>query len=375
MVGTRPECIKMAPLINELRRQAWARTTVVSTGQHRELVKQILDLFDIEVDHDLDVMQPNQSLNELTGRIFMALEQVLSAQHYDLLLVQGDTTSVMSAAVAAFHHGVPVGHVEAGLRTYDLSRPFPEEANRRITSLISQLHFAPTENSRDNLLREHVDPATVFVTGNTVIDALLDIAGRDPQCPYPVDKKRRLILITAHRRESFGAPIIEICRAVRDLHDRHQDLEFVYPVHPNPNVRRPVQDNLAGLERVHLIEPAGYEELIGLMKASYLILTDSGGIQEEAPALGKPVLILRDETERPEVVTVGAAQLVGAHFDRIVGGVEKLLIDHRTYASMASAGSPFGDGLAAKRIASICHKFLEPRKSRDFLKLEHSVTR
>lgn len=361
LVGTRPECIKMAPVITALAATDWAEPVVVSTGQHREMTRQILDLFDIAIDHDLDVMRPDQTLAGLSSRIFSKLDPLLAKEHFDLVLVQGDTTSVMVSGLAAFYRQIAVGHVEAGLRTHDLMRPFPEELNRRIAGLVTNLHFAPTESASANLLRENVDPEFVHVTGNTVIDALLAIADSDPACDYPSVPGRRLVLVTAHRRENFGQPIIDICAAIADLHDRHPDLEFVYPVHPNPNVQGPVRAALGALERVHLLPPADYQDLVGLMKRSHLVLTDSGGIQEEAPALGKPVLVLRDETERPEAVSAGVAKLVGSNRDRIVAAAETLLGDPEAYARMARGASPYGDGKAAGRIVDACRDFLVAR--------------
>lgn len=358
LVGTRPECVKMAPVIKALEAEDWAEPVVVSTGQHREMVHQTLSLFGIGVHHDLDVMVPNQTLSGLSSRIFAKLDPVLETGAFDLILVQGDTTSVMVAALAAFYRRIPIGHVEAGLRTHDLERPFPEELNRVVTGLVTKLHFAPTARARDNLLKEGKDPAFVHVTGNTVVDALLDVADRDFPCDYPTQANRRLILVTAHRRENFGAPILEICAALKDLHDRFHDVEIVYPVHPNPNIRGPVTESLSGLERVHLIAPADYEALVMLMKRSTLILTDSGGIQEEAPALGKPVLVLREETERPEAVEAGVARLVGARRGRIVEEASRLLTDSSAYAAMARAGSPYGDGQAARRIVRLCKEYL-----------------
>lgn len=357
LVGTRPECIKMAPVIKALKQAAWADVVVVSTGQHRELVHQILGMFAIKIDHDLDVMKPNQSLAGLSSLIFAKLDPLLVDGRFDLILVQGDTTSVMVAALAAFYRQIPVGHVEAGLRTNDLMRPFPEELNRRVAGLVSCMHFAPTRSASDNLLCEHVDPATVHITGNTVVDALLEVASRDLPCGFPSRPGYRLVLVTAHRRENFGAPLLEICSAIRDLHDRHPTLEFVYPVHPNPNVSGPVHAQLGRLSRVHLVPPINYEELVALMRNSYIVLTDSGGIQEEAPALGKPVLVLRDETERPEAVEAGVARLIGPHRSRIVAAVEELLSDEAVYARMARGGSPYGDGKAAARIVELCRVF------------------
>ena len=282
LVGTRPEGIKMAPVIKAFQRETWAKTIVVSTGQHREMIRQTLGIFDIGIDVDLDVMEENQTLAGLSAKIFQRLDPLLVEFKPDLVLVQGDTTSVMVASLACFYRRIPVGHVEAGLRTHDVQNPFPEEMNRLIAGFASSIHFAPTKASHDNLIAERHDPKTVHITGNTVIDALLEVAKRDLPCAWP-KPGRRLVLITAHRRENFGAPLLEIIRAIETLHDAHPDVDFVYPVHPNPNVRGPVYEHLAGLERVHLCDPVNYLELTALMKACHFALTDSGGIQEEAP--------------------------------------------------------------------------------------------
>lgn len=348
----------MAPVIRALHRSEWCELSVLSTGQHREMTRRILELFDIGIDHDLDVMTPDQTLAGLTARVLDRLDPVLEQGGYDLLLAQGDTTSVMAAGIAAFYRRIPVGHVEAGLRTGDIRRPFPEELNRVVAGLVSDLHFAPTESARQNLLREGKPAERVHVTGNTVIDALLEISVRDFPCPYPTRPGRRLVLVTAHRRENFGAPLLEICSAIRSLHQRHDDLEFVYPVHPNPNIRGPAYAKLGDLARVHLVPPADYHDLVMLMKRSTIILTDSGGIQEEAPALGKPVLVLRDETERPEAVEAGVAALVGARSGKIVDLAERLLTDPDFYAAMARGSSPYGDGHASARIAEACRAYL-----------------
>ena len=358
LVGTRPECIKMAPVVLALRKAAFCDVSVLNTGQHRELTRQALSMFGLEADFDLDVMVSNQSLAALSSRILAKLDAVLEDRIPDLVLVQGDTTSVFVGALAAFYRRIPVGHVEAGLRTHTIDRPFPEEFNRIVTSLVSAIHFAPTEGARANLLREGARPDRVHVTGNTVIDALLAVAERPTPCAFPVVPGRRLILVTAHRREHFGAPIREICRAIAELHARFPDTEFVYPVHPNPNIQEPVQASLAQLERVHLIPPADYDSLVALMKRATLILTDSGGIQEEAPALGKPVLVMRDETERLEALAAGVARLVGANARRIVDEAATLLTDAAAHAAMARGGSPYGDGRAAQRIAELCRELL-----------------
>lgn len=362
VVGTRPECIKMAPVISALNAAGVCRTLVVATGQHRELVHQTLGIFGIAPDIDLDLMQPSQTLAGLTARILHRFDEVLASHKPDLVLVQGDTTTVLACAMGAFYRGIPVGHVEAGLRTHDVSSPFPEEFNRRVAGVVSALHFAPTAGSQRNLLAEGVPDARVHLTGNTVIDALLDVAGRpDLPCPYPINPGRRLLLLTAHRRENHGEPLLNICAAVRSLLDRFPDIEVVYPMHPNPRVREAVLPALGGLERVHLIEPVNYLELAGLLKASYLVLTDSGGIQEEAPALGKPVLVLRNETERPEAVSAGVARLVGTDTARIVEEASRVLDDPEHYGTLARGASPYGDGQAAGRIAHFCADFLAAR--------------
>ena len=364
LLGTRPECIKMAPVIMALRNAAFCRITVLNTGQHRELTKQALGLFGLESDFDLDVMSSNQSLADLSARIVMKLDAFLVHTQPDMLLVQGDTTSVLAGALAAFYRRIPIGHVEAGLRTHDLHAPFPEEFNRVVTSLVSAVHFAPTESARANLLKEGVSPEAVHVTGNTVIDALLSVAERDEPCGFPTRPDRRLILVTAHRRENFGEPIREICRALKELHGRFPDIEFVYPVHPNPNIREPVMGSLSSLERIHLLPPADYGLLVGLMKRSTLVLTDSGGIQEEAPALGKPVLVMREQTERPEAVAAGVAKLVGSNARQIVEQVSRLLTDAAAYREMARGISPYGDGRAALRIAEHCERLVANLKAR-----------
>lgn len=358
LVGTRPECIKMVPVIKALRGEGWADIDVVSTGQHRELVHQILGRFNIPLDYDLDVMQHNQSLAGLSSRIFAALDALLAKQTYDLVIVQGDTTSVMIAALAAFYRRIPVAHVEAGLRTHDLDKPFPEELNRRVAGLVSGIHFAPTAKARENLLLERVPEENIHVTGNTVIDTLMEVASGLGTGGRGSSNGRRLILVTAHRRENFGEPVRNICDAIHELHDRHDNLEFVYPVHPNPNISGPVREQLGNLDRVSLLPPLDYEALVEMMMRAHIVLTDSGGIQEEAPALGKPVLVLRDETERPEAVDAGVARLVGCDRRRIVEAVETLLTDEVAYARMAQGKSPYGDGRAGRRIAALCRKML-----------------
>jgi len=356
--GTRPEAIKMAPVVKALERHPdRISSRVCVTAQHREMLDQVLTLFGITPDHDLDLMQENQSLSGLTARVFTELEPVLKAEAPDWVLVQGDTTTVMAAALAAFYQRIKIGHVEAGLRTGDKWRPFPEEINRRVASAAADLHFAPTTTSRDNLLAEGVDPASVHVTGNPVIDALqmasameYDLEG-GPLAGIPWEK--RVVTLTAHRRENFGEPLENICRAVLGAVERYPQIHFVYPVHLNPRVLEPVQRLLGDKDGITLLEPLGYLSLVQLMKRSHLVLTDSGGIQEEAPGLGKPVLVLREKTERPEAVEAGTVKLVGTDPDRILGELGKLLEDQTTYQAMARAVNPYGDGKAADRIVKI----------------------
>ncbi|MDR5737685.1 MULTISPECIES: non-hydrolyzing UDP-N-acetylglucosamine 2-epimerase [unclassified Caballeronia] len=351
-VGTRPEAVKMAPLIKRLQQEEWAECRVLATAQHRGMLDQVLRLFEIEADIDLDIMQPNQSLPTLTSRLITRLDEVLEAEKPDVLLAQGDTTTVLTAALACFYRRIPFGHVEAGLRTGDLSNPFPEEMNRVVASRLSRWHFAPTQSSRDNLLKEGIEGSSIYVTGNTVIDALFEVAERcDDASPYHGD--RRLILVTSHRRENFGEAFGNILRAVKHVADNNPDVHILYPVHPNPNVRDAAYRHLSGHERITLCEPLDYLPFVAAMKQAYLILTDSGGVQEEAPALAKPVLVMRRETERPEAVTHEVVKLVGTDFDDIVGNVELLLNDPQEYKRMARGVSPYGDGLASGRIVDV----------------------
>lgn len=358
VVGTRPECIKMAPVIQALRREAWCDVRVVSTGQHRELAAQTLGIFGICPDIDLDLMQVNQTLSGLSARILQGFDAVLDREQPDLVLTQGDTTTVMACSVACFHRRVPVGHVEAGLRTNDLCSPFPEEFNRRVAGIASSIHFAPTGRAADNLRREGVVPSRIHITGNTVIDALLSVASRENLAfPIAIPLSQRLVFLTAHRRENFGEPLRRICRAVAQIVQTFPDVVVVYPVHPNPNVRATVYSELPGHPRIHLIDPVDYLGLVALLKRCEFILTDSGGIQEEAPALGKPVLVLRSETERPEAVEAGVAKLVGTDSDAIIAEAGRLLTDRSYYESLSQGTSPYGDGLASVRIASLCRDF------------------
>lgn len=351
VIGTRPEAIKMAPVVLELRRQG-VPTKVLSTAQHRHLVDQILGVFDIRPDFDMDVMRPNQTLNELAGRILVQVDEILAKEKPRIVIAQGDTTTVMALALACFHRKVPFAHVEAGLRTWDKYSPFPEEMNRVIAGRVAQYHFAPTEGSRQNLLQEGVDDATIWVTGNTVIDALHYAAEKaTPPSFLPTDKK--LVLVTAHRRENFGEPFRAICLALKELALRHPDIHVVYPVHPNPNVRNVAYELLSDVPGISLVEPLDYVPFVATMKWAHLILTDSGGVQEEAPALGKPVLVLRKETERPEAVEAGVVKLVGPDTQAILAEAEKLLSDLAYYRSMARGVSPYGDGRAAERIVQV----------------------
>jgi UDP-N-acetylglucosamine 2-epimerase (non-hydrolysing) len=367
--GTRPEAIKMAPVVRQLAGTAGLRSRICVTGQHREMLDQVMGLFGLVADHDLALMRPGQDLFDVTAGALLGLRPVLRAERPDLVLVQGDTTTCMAAALAAFYERIPVGHVEAGLRTWDLAAPFPEEANRTLVSRLAALHFAPTEGSRANLLREGIAAETVHVTGNTVIDALLQVRGLLPAEPESrwqaslgpelyrdlVQLPGPVVLITGHRRESFGAGFTELCSAIAGLARAHPDWRFVYPVHLNPNVRRPVFEILGGLANIALIEPLDYLPFVWLMDRADVILTDSGGIQEEAPSLGKPVLVMRDVTERPEAVGAGTVRLVGTSRARITAELERLLGDRSAYEAMARAHNPYGDGRAAERIAvAIC---------------------
>lgn len=359
VLGTRPEAVKMAPVIQALRAAPWCRVVVVSTGQHRDLLGQTLGVFGIRPDHDLDLMQPEQSLAGLTAGLLARLDPLLVAQAPHLVLAQGDTTTVMATALACFYWRIPFGHVEAGLRTGDLASPFPEEFNRLTATRLAALHFAPTAQARANLLAEGVSPGAVHVTGNTVIDALRATAARpDLSSPYPRDPGKRLVLLTAHRRENLGPPLARICAAIRALLTRFEDVELVYPMHPNPAVRRCVVPALGGLPRAHLIEPVDYLTMTALLARCTLVLTDSGGLQEEAPALGKPVLVLRDKTERPEAIEAGGAALVGTRRGPILAAATRLLADPAAHAAMAHRKSPFGDGQAAPRIVAACAAFL-----------------
>lgn len=358
--GTRPEAIKMAPVVKACKARPELEVKVCVTAQHRQMLDQVMEIFGLAADFDLNVMAPNQTLADVTCKVLKGMEGVFAEWRPDMILVQGDTTTVMAAALAAFYHKIAVGHVEAGLRTGDIYSPWPEEMNRLIAGNLATLHFAPTPRSRDNLLRESKDPETVFVTGNTVIDALHDavrIMDADQgltdrlaaQFPF-LDSGKRLVLVTGHRRENFGEGFVHICNAIARIAVR-KDVQIVYPMHMNPNVRKPVTEILGHLDDVHLIEPLDYLSFLYMMRRSYLIMTDSGGVQEEAPSLGKPVIVMRDTTERPEAVDAGTVILAGTETETMISAAERLLDDKVFYEKMAQAINPYGDGLASKRIA------------------------
>ena len=370
--GTRPEAIKMAPLVKEFQARASEFETIVCvTGQHREMLKQVLELFGIKPDYDLEIMKEGQDLYDVTTRVLLGMREVLKKTKPDVVLVHGDTTTSTAAALAAFYQQIPVGHVEAGLRTHNIYSPWPEEMNRQLTGRMASYHFAPTELSRKNLLAEGIATDRIFITGNTVIDALQQVVTRVKgnadlrnevsrkllQFGYDVNRLeagRRLVLITGHRRENFGEGFLNICRAIQTLSKRFPEVDFVYPMHLNPNVRKPIReifgDNLGGLDNLFFIEPLEYLQFVTLMDRSSIVLTDSGGIQEEAPGLGKPVLVMRDTTERPEAVKAGTVKLVGTDYNQIVDNVEKLLTDNAAYAEMSRANNPYGDGKACSYI-------------------------
>lgn len=358
--GTRPEAIKMAPLALALAADERFDAQVCVTGQHRQMLDQVLDLFGLKPDYDLNIMKPGQDLSDVTTAILQGMKAVFSEFRPDIVLVHGDTATTFATTLAAYYHQIPVAHVEAGLRTGNLYSPWPEEANRKLTGALATLHFAPTNTSRQNLLNEGVDSAAIHVTGNTVIDALLEIVAKldtteslqrqfKEQFSFLPDDKR-IILVTGHRRESFGDGFERICQALVDTAKAFPDVEIVYPVHLNPNVREPVNRLLAGVDNIHLIEPLDYLPFVYLMNRAYLILTDSGGIQEEAPSLGKPVLVMRDTTERPEAIEAGTVKLVGTEVDAISSNIHSLLTDAHAYQRMSFAHNPYGDGKACARI-------------------------
>lgn len=354
--GTRPETIKMAPVVEELKHIKGIESFVCVTGQHRQMLDTFMNLFQIKADFDLNIMKPGQTLTEITTSVLLQLKEVLVRLKPDLLLVQGDTTTAFAGALAAFYEKIPVGHVEAGLRTGNYMMPWPEEMNRKLITSIAKLHYAPTKRSQENLLKEGVALKQTLVTGNTVIDALfytLEQFKKKPELKTKrldfIDPRRKLILVTGHRRENFGEGFASICRALKRISER-EDVQIVYPVHLNPNVQGPVHSILGNRKNIHLIEPLDYLDFVFLMDLSYLILTDSGGVQEEAPSLGKPVLVMREVTERPEAVEAGTVILVGTDEEKIVSEAEKLLDDPQRYQAMAQAHNPYGDGHAAERI-------------------------
>ncbi len=352
--GTRPEAVKLAPVIECLRGEGRVRTCVVFSGQHRDLARPFLRLFKVRPDYDLKVMTERQPLSQLTERLMRRLDRVLGELRPDVVVVQGDTTTVLCGSLAAYYHRIPVAHVEAGLRSGDPYNPFPEEMNRRLADQIASLHFAPTPRAKENLLREGIKPDGIFITGNTVVDALLKFKASLPLAP----SEGRKILLTTHRRENWGEPMRGIFEAVRRLAREYKDVEVVYPVHPNPVVRELAEEMLSGVERIRLLEPLPYEAFLRELASCYLVLTDSGGVQEEAPSFNKPVLVLRETTERPELLEVGGGKLVGTDAERIFEEASKLLSDEAEYQRMASAPNPFGDGRAAGRICAHLLNFL-----------------
>jgi UDP-N-acetylglucosamine 2-epimerase (non-hydrolysing) len=360
-MGTRPEVIKMAPVVKALR-SAGLHAPILATAQHRQLLDQTLQVFQLASDWDLDAMRPDQGLSDLVARLLPDLERIIRGSGARLVLAQGDTTTVFCAALAAFHARVPFGHVEAGLRSGDLAAPFPEEANRRLATCLSALHFAPTYTARLALLREGVPDEDIHVVGNTVIDALLDISAR-PDLPWPAQVPRqageRMVLITLHRRENFGEPLQRMLKALRTFALQHPDTRFVYPLHPNPHVKEPAQKLLGDLPQVHLLEPVEYGTMVALLRDAYAVFTDSGGLQEEAPALGKPVLLFREVTERPEAVEAGGVRMVGSDPARFAEEAHRLWTDPAHYAAMATPRFPYGDGRSSERITALITRHLD----------------
>ncbi len=365
--GTRPEAIKLAPVIKELEISPELHSITVATAQHREMLDQVLRLFEIVPDYDLDIMRPKQSLFDVTGKVLHDLREVFLQEKPDMVLVQGDTTTTFAAALAAFYLKISVGHVEAGLRTFNKYRPFPEETNRVLTTHLADMHFAPTQTAKENLLKENIPTDKIYVTGNTVIDALLEVVKRDYIFKHPVLSKidfnsKRTVLVTAHRRESWGKPLKNICEAISRIAKLHPEIEVVFSVHLNPQVREVAYSVLKNTERIHLIDPLDYEPFVQLMNKSHIILTDSGGIQEEAPSLGKPVLVLREVTERPEGVEAGTVKVVGTDMENIVAETERLLNDQSEYKKMARAVNPYGDGKSSKRIVAVLRESVCPER-------------
>lgn len=367
--GTRPEAIKMAPLVKELEKREGIESVVCVTAQHREMLDQVLRLFSIEPDYDLDIMKERQTLSGITSRVLMGLEEVLKESKPDIVLVHGDTTTTFAGSLAAFYNQIKIGHVEAGLRTYNKYFPFPEEMNRKLTGAMADVHFAPTEKSRGNLLREGIDEKSIFVTGNTVIDAMDKTVEEDyvfeTEELNKIDyKNKKVIMVTAHRRENWGEPLRNICKALKKLAEDNEDAEIIYLVHLNPIVRDTADEILKDCARVHLLPPLDTKETHNLMHRSYLVLTDSGGLQEEAPHLGKPVLVLRDVTERPEAVLAGTVAMVGTDLSKIYNEASKLLNDKDAYGKMANAVNPYGDGKASVRIVDAIEYYFGIREKR-----------
>lgn len=360
--GTRPEAIKMCVLAKAIKKDPNIDLRVCVTAQHREMLDQVLSFFDVRPEYDLNLMRPNQNLYQLTSDVISGLKPVLEDYNPDYVLVHGDTTTSTAAALAAFYYGAKVGHVEAGLRTYNKKEPFPEETNRQITSRIADFHFSPTKQAEQNLLKEAIDPKSIFITGNTVIDALFWTEAKlkngysDTEIEYlnkTVDLSKKTILVTGHRRENFGKGFLNICEALREIANRYPESNIIYPVHLNPNVQQPVYKLLDGISNIQLIKPLAYPAFVWLMMHSHIILTDSGGVQEEAPSLGKPVLVMRDVTERPEAVAAGTVKMVGTNVNLIINAVTELLEHESVYTAMSKAGNPYGDGSACERIVKV----------------------
>ena len=360
--GTRPEAIKMAPLVKALEEESSIISKVCVTAQHREMLDQVLELFEIVPDYDLDIMKSNQDLYSITSDILLKMRYILDDFRPDLILVHGDTTTTSATSLASFYAKIEIGHIEAGLRTGNLYSPWPEEANRQITGVLATYHFVPTVVSKNNLLKENKIEKNIVITGNTVIDALFLALEKIKNKNRPLDEiKSKFILVTGHRRENFGDGFINICKALKEIAINNQNIDIVYPVHLNPNVKEPVNRILSNINNIHLIEPLCYEDFIYLMDKSYFIITDSGGIQEEAPSLGKPVLVMRDTTERPEAIEYGTVKLVGTDRDKIVKEAQKLIDDKRAYEKMSKAHNPYGDGKASKRIVEFIKKIAIPQ--------------
>lgn len=353
--GTRPEAIKMAPLVKKLQETEEIESILCVTAQHREMLDMVLDLFGLKADYDLNIMQHGQSISDITVKVLKGMEGIFQEVKPDIVLVHGDTSTTFVGALAAFYQQIPVGHVEAGLRSGNIYSPYPEEMNRRLTSNLADLHFAPTIGNYDNLIRENIKADNIFITGNTVIDALLQVVKEDYVFETPllnkIDyKNKKVIVMTCHRRENWGEPMENIFKAVAEIKEKHRDVEIIFPIHLNPKIRELAQEIMGGIEGIHLIEPLDYEPFVNLLNKAHFILTDSGGIQEEAPALGKPILVLRTETERPEAVEAGTVKIMGVEKDRIIEEVEELLSNPKAYLQMANATNPYGDGRACERI-------------------------